>query len=146
MLKSVKHLKHTKESFEWGVVGTVSDKLIGTCELHSFSKSRGSCKVGCLLNRRVWGQGIMFEALGILFSHARTLSIKKVSADIDAQNTRSQALFNRLGFKKDSEGQHGLLFEKSSNKTLNSFPLVTGTQTLRHNSEAAQRLCPLAQR
>ncbi len=41
----------------------------------------------------------MSEALSLLFSHAKSLGIEKLYADIDEGNFRSQALFNKLGFK-----------------------------------------------
>ncbi|EOX4792123.1 GNAT family N-acetyltransferase [Vibrio alginolyticus] len=71
----------------------------GTCGLHSFSDSGDSCEVGCLLNSSYWRQGYMSEALSLLFSHAKSLGIEKLYADIDEGNFRSQALFNKLGFK-----------------------------------------------
>lgn len=39
------------------------------------------------------------EALGLLFAHASTLGVTCLTADIDADNVRSIALFEKLGFK-----------------------------------------------
>ena len=41
----------------------------------------------------------MSEALGLLFAHASTLGVTCLTADIDADNVRSIALFEKLGFK-----------------------------------------------
>ncbi|MEH8162250.1 GNAT family N-acetyltransferase [Aeromonas allosaccharophila] len=41
----------------------------------------------------------MSEALGLLFAHASTLGVTRLTADIDADNFRSIALFEKLGFK-----------------------------------------------
>ncbi|MDF4691923.1 GNAT family N-acetyltransferase [Vibrio parahaemolyticus] len=41
----------------------------------------------------------MVKALSLLFSHAKSLGIERLYADIDEGNFRSQALFNKLGFK-----------------------------------------------
>ncbi|HHC7102313.1 TPA: GNAT family N-acetyltransferase [Vibrio parahaemolyticus] len=99
MLESVVRLEKSGESLEWAVIEQTTNKVIGTCGLHSFSDSGDSCEVGCLLNSSYWRQGYMSEALSLLFSHAKSLGVEKLYADIDEGNFRSQALFNKLGFK-----------------------------------------------
>ncbi|MGL6419221.1 GNAT family N-acetyltransferase [Aeromonas allosaccharophila] len=37
--------------------------------------------------------------LGLLFAHASTLGVTRLTADIDADNVRSIALFEKLGFQ-----------------------------------------------
>ena len=108
MLKSVFKLEKSGESLEWAVMEQATNKVIGTCGLHSFRDSGHSCEVGCLLNSSYWRQGYMSEALNLLFSHAKHLGVEKLYADIDEGNFRSQALFRKLGFK-DQNGQ----FERS---------------------------------
>ncbi|OOF02124.1 N-acetyltransferase [Salinivibrio sp. MA427] len=99
MLKNVVRLEKLGESLEWAVMDQATNKVIGTCGLHSFSDNGDSCEVGCLLNSSYWRKGYMYEALILLFSHAKSLGIEKLYADIDEGNFRSQALFNKLGFK-----------------------------------------------
>lgn len=99
MLDSVVRLEKSGESLEWAIMEQTTNKVIGTCGLHSFSDNGDSCEVGCLLNSSYWRQGYMSEALSLLFSHAKSLGIEKLSADIDEGNFRSKALFNKLGFK-----------------------------------------------
>lgn len=41
----------------------------------------------------------MSEALELLFTHASALGVTCLTADIDADNVRSIALFEKLGFK-----------------------------------------------
>ncbi|WP_367844802.1 GNAT family N-acetyltransferase, partial [Vibrio parahaemolyticus] len=99
MLESVVQLEKSGESLEWTVLEQSTNKVIGTCGLHSFSDCGHSCEVGCLLNSSYWRQGYMFEALSLLFSHAKSVGIEKLYADIDEGNFRSKALFEKLGFK-----------------------------------------------
>ncbi|PSW72612.1 N-acetyltransferase [Photobacterium sp. GB-50] len=99
MLESVVRLEKSGESLEWAVMEQTTNKVIGTCGLHSFSDKGDSCEVGCLLNSSYWRQGYMSEALSLLFFHAKSLGIEKLYADIDEGNFRSKALFNKLGFK-----------------------------------------------
>ncbi|WP_028021674.1 GNAT family N-acetyltransferase [Enterovibrio calviensis] len=102
LLESVTRLEASGESLEWAVVERSTNKVIGTCGLHSFSHSGDACEVGCLLNSAYWRQGYMSEALPLLFSHAKSLGIGKLYADIESGNFRSQALFEKLGFNVKS--------------------------------------------
>ncbi|HIF5544325.1 TPA: GNAT family N-acetyltransferase [Vibrio parahaemolyticus] len=99
MLESVVQLEKLGESLEWAVLEQSTNKVIGTCGLHSFGDCGHSCEVGCLLNSSYWRQGYMSEALSLLFSHAKSLGIEILYADIDKGNFRSKALFEKLGFK-----------------------------------------------
>ncbi|NGN97154.1 GNAT family N-acetyltransferase [Grimontia sp. S25] len=98
MLESVARLEATEESFEWAIVEKASNKVIGTCGLHSFNQARSECEVGCLLHRAYWKKGFMSEALPLLFEHAETMGIRQLRADIDQPNVRSQRLFGKLAF------------------------------------------------
>ncbi|TOB15863.1 GNAT family N-acetyltransferase, partial [Vibrio parahaemolyticus] len=92
LLESVVRLEKSGESLEWAIMEQATNKVIGTCGLHSFSDNGDSCEVGCLLNSSYWRQGYMSEALSLLFSHAKSLGIERLYADIDEGNFRSQAL------------------------------------------------------
>ncbi|MCV6069417.1 GNAT family N-acetyltransferase, partial [Escherichia coli] len=83
MLESVVRLEKSGESLEWAIMDQTTNKVIGTCGLHSFSDNGDSCEVGCLLNSSYWRQGYMSEALSLLFSHAKSLGIERLYADID---------------------------------------------------------------
>ncbi|MGL5392280.1 MAG: GNAT family N-acetyltransferase [Shewanella sp.] len=99
MIASVVRLEQTGESLEWAIVERESNKVIGTCGLHCFSDAGRCCEVGCLLNAAYWRRGFMSEALELLFAHTSTLGVTRLTADIDAGNVRSLALFEKLGFK-----------------------------------------------
>ncbi|CAB5704635.1 Acetyltransferase (GNAT) family [Aeromonas hydrophila] len=100
MLASVERLLAAGESLEWGLVARDSDRLIGTCGLHSFAGNAGlrQAEVGCMLARRHWGEGWMAEALTALIAYARRLGLATLVADIEPDNLPSQRLFERLGF------------------------------------------------
>lgn len=46
MLESVAQLEKSGESLEWAVLEQSTNKVIGTCGLHSFSDCGRSCEVG----------------------------------------------------------------------------------------------------
>lgn len=109
MLASAARLLEQRESLEWGVVERDSGALVGTCGLHSFESQAGSAEVGCLLARRVWGRGLMREALGAVIDEARgPLGLTRLRADIDVANLRSIRLFTHLGFQP----VEGTLYER----------------------------------
>jgi [ribosomal protein S5]-alanine N-acetyltransferase len=102
MLESVIRLEISGVSFEWAIADRTTNKVIGTCGIHSFSDCGQSCEVGCLLNSSYWQHGYMTEALSLLFSHSKSWGIKILFADIDEGNIRSQSLFKKLGFEAQS--------------------------------------------
>jgi RimJ/RimL family protein N-acetyltransferase len=109
MLASVASLLQQGESLEWGMVERQTGALIGTCGLHSFEPQARRAEVGCLLARRVWGRGLMREALGAIIDEARgPLGLTRLRADIDGANLRSIRLFTHLGF----EPVGGILYER----------------------------------
>ncbi|CZF82482.1 ribosomal-protein-S5-alanine N-acetyltransferase [Grimontia celer] len=99
MLTSVARLEAAEESFEWAIVEKASNKVIGTCGLHSFNQVRSECEVGCLLHRAYWNKGFMLEAHPLLFEYAKSIGIQQLRADIHQHNVRSQRLFRKLGFR-----------------------------------------------
>ncbi len=103
MLDSVRQLESVQLAYEWAIACKHSEKVVGTCALHSFSNSQTQCEVGCLLNSNYWRRGIMSEALATLIKHAQSIGIKTLVADIDPSNSRCQQFFLHLGFIKTSE-------------------------------------------
>jgi [ribosomal protein S5]-alanine N-acetyltransferase len=106
MLRSVERHFLDGTSLEWGVEDKATQRLVGTCGLHSFESDPPSAEMGCMLKRSHWGQGLMFEAANAVITFGfRELALTAISADIDAPNVRSQALFKRLGFAITGEGR-----------------------------------------
>ncbi|WP_342344196.1 GNAT family protein [Aeromonas allosaccharophila] len=94
--------------------------------------------MGCLLNAAYWRRGFMSEAQGLLFAYASTLGVTRLTADIDADNVRSIALFEKLGFRALSAHAALCLTRDQSHFALASQAVVarfrhkkTGTQGFR---------------
>jgi [ribosomal protein S5]-alanine N-acetyltransferase len=106
MLESVNRLFASRESLEWGIVLIQEARLVGTCGFHCFAVEQTQAEIGCLLARAYWRQGIMTEALKqvIRFGFAE-LELQTIVADVDADNSRSLTLFDRLGFVLEEENQ-----------------------------------------
>ncbi|WP_429076059.1 GNAT family N-acetyltransferase [Aeromonas hydrophila] len=114
MLVSVARLLAAGESLEWGLVARDSERLIGTCGLHSFVEEVGlrQAEVGCMLARSHWGEGWMAEALTALIAYARQLGLATLVADIEPDNLPSQRLFRRLGFVWQQDSCYRLSLER----------------------------------
>ncbi|WP_326510922.1 GNAT family N-acetyltransferase [Aeromonas caviae] len=114
MLVSVARLLAAGESLEWGLVARDSERLIGTCGLHSFANEAGlrQAEVGCMLARSHWGEGWMAEALTALIAYARQLGLATLLADIEPDNLPSQRLFRRLGFVWQQDTCYRLSLER----------------------------------
>jgi [ribosomal protein S5]-alanine N-acetyltransferase len=114
MLLSVESLRCEGTSIEWGIELVSAKRLVGTCGLHSFNSATSTAEVGCMLARNYWGQGLMREALQVLFAFAaEQIGLSRLRADIDEPNQRSRILFDRLGFHL----QHGTIYERELTPT-----------------------------
>jgi RimJ/RimL family protein N-acetyltransferase len=101
MLESVRTLLTSGESLEWAIALKDGDVLIGTCGLHSFDWATATAEVGCLLMRSEWGKHYMSEAVGLLTGYAEdVLRLRRLKADVAAENHRAQRLFSSLGYRR----------------------------------------------
>jgi [ribosomal protein S5]-alanine N-acetyltransferase len=79
--------------------------------MRSFAVERTQAEIGCLLARAYWRQGIMTEALKqIIQFGCAELELQAIVADVDAENSRSLALFDRLGFLLEKDRQFSRQF------------------------------------
>ncbi|MFO1413799.1 MAG: GNAT family protein [Burkholderiales bacterium] len=90
------------ELIQWAVTVDGRDELVGTCTLFHFVPSCRRAEVGYVLARRLWGQGVMRDALGTLVAHAfGALDCHRLEADIDPANVPSARLLEALGFVRE---------------------------------------------
>lgn len=103
MLQSVHTLLAKGASLEWAIVPVDGNTPVSTCGLHSFDASLHITEVGCLLRQSAWGNGYMREAINLLAIYARdVLGLRRLVADIHADNRRAQRLFEKLGDVPDA--------------------------------------------
>lgn len=87
---------------QWAVTADGDDALVGTCTLFHFAPTCRRAEVGYVLARRLWGQGLMRDALGALLAHAfGELGCNRLEADIDPANAASARLLEALGFVRE---------------------------------------------
>ena len=83
----------------WVILQKSDGAKIGTCGFHGWDQGNGATDVGYDLRRVYWGRGIMTEALReILHFAVRAMGVRRIDAHIYADNRKSTALAQRLGF------------------------------------------------
>lgn len=88
--------------YQWGVVSTSKDSLIGTCTLAHLDLQNRRAEIGFILRRDHWGQGFMSEAVSKLLQFAFSeLALHRIEADVDPRNAPSIRLLERLGFQRE---------------------------------------------
>lgn len=82
--------------------------IVGTASLFAFDAPSQRAEIGYILAPRLWGRGLMQEALRSLVAYAfGELGLRRLEADIDPRNERSARSLQRLGFRRE-----GLLRER----------------------------------
>ena len=80
-----------------------TDQLIGICNLRGFFEQNRRCELGYALARDHWGRGYAAEALGQLITHLfDDHRLHRVIAVTGADNLRSCALLERVGFRREA--------------------------------------------
>lgn len=88
--------------FEWGVVQRAGGRLIGTVTLASIDRKNKRAEIGFMLDRAMWRQGFMSEALGATLDYAfGPMDLARMEADVDPANEASLRLLERLGFQRE---------------------------------------------
>ena len=88
-----------RDGIHWGITLHSEDCVIGSCSFHRFDAGFHCAETGYELNRALWGQGIMFEAMSAILTYGFTeLGLHRVEAIIDIANERSKGLLLKLGF------------------------------------------------
>ena len=102
LIDEIQALFAGRELFQWGVYSKELDQIVGTCTLQHVDLTHKRAEAGIALGRASWGRGLGTEALGLLFDFAfEQLQLHRLEADIDPNNARSLALFERLGFQRE---------------------------------------------
>lgn len=88
--------------YQWGVVLTSNDRIIGLCNLSQVRRTQQRAEVGLVLARAQWGHGYGLEALTALLDHAfDELRLRRIEADVDPRNLHYLRTLETLGFKAE---------------------------------------------
>ncbi len=81
----------------------VDKQLVGYVQLAEIDTYNRHAAIGILIGtKEIWGRGIGHTALRILMDYAFTVrGLERIYAEVYTFNTRSQHLFERLGFQQE---------------------------------------------
>lgn len=97
----------------------LNDKVIG--KIYFSNKGFGSYEIGYTFNKSFQGKGYAYESVFGMMKYAfSSLDVRRIFATIDARNSKSLNLVERLGMRK--EAFHKELFpQKENNEIYNDF-------------------------
>lgn len=97
--------------FQWGISDRSSGALLGDCGLKTLDDPRLGM-LGYTLGRRHQGQGLATEALRAVIDLAfGRLAMHRLCASVDADNLRSLALLERLGWRREAHHRRSEWFK-----------------------------------
>ena len=100
MIASRETAFNENRSIRWGITDKATGRLLGTCGFHSWDKEDLRVEIGYELAREHWGQGYMTEALRPVLAYGfAQMQVNRIEALIDARNTSSRKLAERLGLQ-----------------------------------------------
>ncbi|WP_394779855.1 GNAT family N-acetyltransferase [Undibacterium sp.] len=85
----------------WGIcIKEAPDTLIGACGFYAWDKENRNTDMGYWLQQEHWGHGIMLECLRAILAHGfRQMSLHRVEAEVEPENTGSGSLLRKLRFQ-----------------------------------------------
>lgn len=107
-IASIQRYFASKDLFQFGILLKETNTIVGTCTLCDVDFTQKRAEAGIILGRAAWGKGLASDALKTLIGWAfDELCLLRIEADIDPNNPRSLALFEKQGFQRE-----GLLRER----------------------------------
>ena len=103
-ISQIESLNSSSMPYYFGIFLGTSSQLIGTttCRI----KEESALEIGILIGNKVlYGRGSGVSTLTLLEIFARTLMLKKLSAEIECENQASIALFLKMGFEFEKEAK-----------------------------------------
>jgi RimJ/RimL family protein N-acetyltransferase len=101
-LKRMSSHQDSGSAWQFVIVAKQTGKAIGTCSLFQFEEENTHAKMGYALGRDYWRSGYMQEALAAVIDCAfGEMSLRRLQAEVEAKNTASGRLLQRLGFTRE---------------------------------------------
>lgn len=100
--------------FQLALEDLTSKRVIGDIGIHFLDTEAvgEQVEIGYTLHKDYRGKGFATEALTAVISHLfHILGKHRITASIDPKNTKSIALIERLGFRKEAHFKEGLFFK-----------------------------------
>ena len=98
--------------YDWAVIYTPDQKMVGTCGFTAFNCSADSAEVGYVLNPEYWGQGIATEALNRVIRFGfEELGLHRIEAKFIRENERSRRVMEKVGMTFEGISREAMLIK-----------------------------------
>lgn len=86
----------------WAIAGKEDGMVLGTCGFHNLKPEHFRAEMGYEMGKEYWGRGLMAEALTAILRYGfEAMDFNRVEAFVNAGNTRSLRILEKLGFRLD---------------------------------------------
>jgi [ribosomal protein S5]-alanine N-acetyltransferase len=90
------------KGMRWGIQLKNNKSLLGTVGFHAVSLKHRRAEIGYELNPTYWGKGLAKEAIGKAVEYGLIeMNLERIGAIVFLENTTSNELLIKLGFKKE---------------------------------------------
>jgi len=105
------NLFNYKNSFYWAIALADSNKLIGTCGFHNWSKCHRRAEISYDLDSMYWNKGITTKAINAIIDFGyRVMKLQRLQAVAAIDNISSIRVLEKTGFKVEGIlEQYGVL-------------------------------------
>jgi RimJ/RimL family protein N-acetyltransferase len=98
-LETMKKSAHENGFCRWKVIEKSSGEIIGSCGFGRVEETK-EIELGYLLAQKHWGKGYATEIAGATLDHGfNKLGFREIIALTDLENTASQKVLEKIGFK-----------------------------------------------
>lgn len=95
-----KFTKYDDETFRWGIILKVENKLIGSIDVVNLNKANEIVEIGYVLNINYHNKGYMSEAFNEVIRYLfNEVNIKEIQACFQLENTSSYKVMRKCGLK-----------------------------------------------
>ncbi len=89
------------------IVWKANDKMIGTCDVHTWDKEKNIAEIGYVVNKEYWGKGIATRACIEVVKYAfEVLGVSKVEIAHHNDNIGSKRVIEKCGFEFVENRRH----------------------------------------
>lgn len=104
LARSIEHAQHTpRHVFDLALTFPGEDRFLGRVGFHVERPEHREAMAWFLLDRALWGQGLVTEAMTALLDFAfDTVGLHRVFGDCDPRNAASARVLEKLGFTREA--------------------------------------------
>jgi ribosomal-protein-alanine N-acetyltransferase len=139
---TVEHRDHG--AVRWGLTVKGENDVVGLLGYNYWTKPHQRAGIGYDLSRRLWGRGLMSEAVRAVLRHGfEAMDLNRVEAHTTAENTPSIRMLRRLGFRQEGT-LHEHFFEDGTFHDVALYVMLRRDASYLDPSRATTRMgeCP----